>query len=236
MAWWKWLLLSLGALLLLGGGTAGFLLWQLSGASGDPAFFEDAIVAFEEADREAPPAKGGIVFVGSSSIRMWKSLSADMAPLPVLNRGFGGAHMEHVLHNVDRVVIPYRPRIVVVYAGDNDLASGTGKDAARLLEEYRQLVARIHRALPETHLYFLSIKPSRLRWDRWPLMSEANAAVRTYSQSDPRLHYVDVATPLLGADGLPRDDVFLFDGLHLDATGYAEWTSVLRPLLLEAFE
>ncbi len=235
MAWWKWVLVSLTVTIVLGLGALYWLASQMGKASGEPAFFEDAIVAFEEADREAPPAPDGILFVGSSSIRLWRSLASDMAPLPVINRGFGGAHLEHVLHNLDRVVLPYAPRIVVVYAGDNDLAAGSGKEPARVLREYQELVARVHAKLPETHLYFLSIKPSKLRWERWPAMSEANAAVEAFSAGDERLHYVDLATPLL-AGGEPRDDVFLFDGLHLNGTGYAAWTEVLRPLLVRAYD
>jgi lysophospholipase L1-like esterase len=204
-------------------------------SSEDPAFFEDAIVAFEAADQEDFPAAGGILFVGSSSIRFWDSLAQDMAPLPVLNRGFGGAHLSHVIHNVDRVVLPYRPRAIVLYAGDNDLSADTGKDVERVVADFRTLADRILAARPETEIYFLSIKPSTLRWARWPEMSRANAEIEELTRANPRLHYIDVATPLLDAKGEPRDDVFLFDGLHMNATGYAEWTAVVAPILHAAY-
>lgn len=233
MAWWKWLLLSLGALLLLGGGTAGFLLWQLSGASGDPAFFEDAIVAFEEADREAPPAKGGIVFVGSSSIRMWKSLSADMAPLPVLNRGFGGAHMEHVVHNARRVVTPYAPRAVVVYVGTNDL--GAGKSTEQVAADFRRFLEIVHADLPEADVWLLSMKPSPLRWSGWPVQQELDGRLRALAEADPRVRFVETGATLLGPDGTPDGDLYRVDSLHLNGEGYRRWTALLKPLLLEAY-
>ena len=223
------------ALLLVAAVAGAFQLWRIAGAGGDPAFFESEIRAFEAGDREQPPEPGGIVFVGSSSIRFWSSLADDFAPLPVLNRGFGGAHFEHVIHNVGRIVLPYAPRAVVVYAGDNDLAGGTGKDAARVVRDVRAFTSLVHAELPETAIYFLAIKPSRLRWDRWPEMAEANEGIAAFAAGDPRLHYVDVATPLLDDDGTPRSDLFWIDGLHLSAAGYAAWTRVLRPILMEAY-
>ena len=192
-------------------------------------FFEDEIAAFE-----ALPTPEGrpIVFVGSSSIRLWDTLDEDMYPLPVLNRGFGGAQMSHVLHNASRIVTPLRPRAVLVYAGDNDLDVRTGKNAAVVVDEFQQLVERVHAEVPDARVYFLSIKPSKLRWARWPEMQRANRAIREWVGGDPRLHYVDVSTPMLAEDGQPRDDVFLFDGLHLNSTGYAVWSDPVRAALL----
>lgn len=178
------------------------------------------------------PEAGGIVFVGSSSIRFWSTLEEDMAPLPVLNRGFGGAHFIHVVHNAPRIVLPYAPRAVVVYAGDNDIGAGTSVDD--VVAGYRELVRLVHETLPETAIYYLPIKPSKLRWELWPQMSAANAEIQTIARSDPRLHYLDVATPLLNSSGTPRDDVFLIDGLHMNGEGYAAWTAVVRPALIQA--
>jgi tetrahydromethanopterin S-methyltransferase subunit B len=204
-------------------------------ASGRPGHFESAIVAFENADRADPPPRGGIVFVGSSSIRSWDSLEADMAPLPVIERGFGGSHLEHVIANAHRIVIPYAPRIVVVYAGDNDLAAGSGKTPDVVVADVRRLLEVLRAALPEVEVHFLSIKPSKRRWDRWPAMREANRRIAGLAEEDPAFYYVDVATPLLAEDGTPRDDVFVLDGLHLNDTGYAAWTRVVRPLLVERY-
>ena len=217
-------------LLLFAGGYLG-LRWFVS-SSLDPAYFEEAILAFEQADREAPPAPGAVVFVGSSSIRAWSSLAEDMAGIPVLNRGFGGSQLVHVVHNADRIITPYAPTAVVVYAGDNDLVARTGKTAEVVRADFELLVERIRAKQPEARIYFLSIKPSKVRWDRWPEMNWANALVERFCADDPNLSYVDVAGVLLGPEGTPRDDVFLLDGLHMNETGYRAWSEIVRPLLL----
>jgi len=210
--------------------------YYASAASGDPAFFEAAIVAFEAADLAAPPAPGAIVFVGSSSIRFWDTLEADMAPLPVLERGFGGAHLEHVIHNLDRIVLPYAPKAVVVYAGDNDLAARSGKDVDRVVDDFETLVERLRSTRPDLPIYFITIKPSRLRFDRWPAMRDANERITALAQADPRLAILDIATPMLGAgDAAPDAALFMFDGLHLSEDGYALWTRVIKPRLIADF-
>jgi GDSL-like Lipase/Acylhydrolase family len=208
-------------------------LGYLGRAGEDPAFFESEIEAFLEADREHPPEPGRIVFVGSSSIRFWSSLETDMAPLPVLRRGFGGAQLSHVIHNAPRIVIPYAPRAVVVYAGDNDISAG--KSADTIVADFESLVGLLQSALPEADIYFLSIKPSRLRWSHWPEASRANARIQSLAEADPRLHFIDVGQVLLGPDGKPRRELFRFDGLHLSAEGYAAWTSVVAPVLHAAY-
>jgi hypothetical protein len=204
------------------------------GRSGDdPAFFASEIEAFVEADRERPPAPGGIVFVGSSSIRFWSSLAEDMAPLPIIRRGYGGAHLSHLVHDAPRIVIPYAPRAVVVYAGNNDVASG--KSAETVAADFEALLALIHRTLPETDVHFVTIKPTPLRFRLWPEMAKVNARVAAMAASDPRLHVIDAGGVFLGVDGRPDWTYFRFDGLHLNARGYAAWTSVIRPILIEAY-
>lgn len=200
--------------------------------SQDLAFFEDSIAAFEARDREAPPASGAVVFVGSSSIRLWSTLERDMAPLAVLNRGFGGSHMSHVAHYARRLVTPLAPRAVVVYAGDNDLAEGSGKTAETVRDDVAALLAALREAQPALPIYVLTIKPSRLRWARWPEMQRANRLVAELAARDPGLRVVDVGSALLGPDGRPRRELFRLDGLHLSPAGYAAWTAVLKPILL----
>jgi lysophospholipase L1-like esterase len=133
-----------------------------------------------------------------------------------------------VLHFYDRVIAPYAPAKIFLYAGDNDIAYGKG--ARQVFEDYKELAARVRADFPDTALYFLSIKPSKARWDRWPVMAEANGMVREYAASDPKLGYVDLAAPLLGDDGRPKD-VFVQDGLHLNAKGYRLWQEKLTPLV-----
>lgn len=225
--------IGLLAVVLLALGAVGLYLAYMSRSGADVAFFEPEIQAFLEADAEHPPAPGQIVFFGSSSIRFWSTLEQDMAPLPVLNRGFGGAHLSHLIYNAPRVVIPYAPRAVVVYAGDNDI--GAGKSAETVVADFEALVVLLRASLPEVDVWFLSIKPSRLRASLWPEMAKANARIRALAEADPRLHYLDVGTVLLGSDGEPSADFFRFDGLHLNAAGYAAWTKVVKPVLLDAY-
>jgi lysophospholipase L1-like esterase len=198
----------------------------------DPAFFADEIEAFAEQDVAAPPPDAPIVFVGSSSIRLWDTLADDLAPFPVLNRGFGGSQLTHIIHYVDAAVVKYLPRAVVVYAGDNDLELSTGKTADEVARDFGTLAATIHAYAPGARIYFLSIKPSQARWERWPEMTRANELIEKLCRGDPRLAYLDVATPLL-EDGKPRGDLYRWDGLHLNEAGYREWTRVIRPRLCE---
>jgi len=228
----KRILIGLAAVVVLGGlGLLGALRCSQA-ASRDPGFFEDAIEAFEQADRAAPPEPGAIVFVGSSSIRFWHGLESDMAPLRVLNRGFGGAHMSHVVHNAGRIITRYSPRAVVVYAGDNDLADGSGKTVDVVVDDFQRLLDRLHAEQPDLPVYFLTIKPSRLRWDRWPEMDRANRRIEALAADDPHLAVIDVATPMLERGSPPPAELFRIDGLHLTDAGYALWTAAVRPRLL----
>jgi lysophospholipase L1-like esterase len=193
------------------------------------AAWEADIQRFEQADRERPPTPGGVLFVGSSSIRMWDTLQEDFAGVPVLNRGFGGSELGDVVRYADRIVLPYRPRLVMVYAGENDLTAG--KTPEQVLADYQALVQRIHRALPQARVGFISIKPSPSRWHLEAQMRQANAMVRNYVQRDPRLFYVDVFTAMLDAQGRPREELFLEDRLHMNRQGYAIWRAAVLPHL-----
>lgn len=197
-----------------------------------PEFWESTIADFEKADRANPPEPGAILFTGSSSIRMWASLAEDMAPLAVLNRGFGGSHIDHVSHYVERIVLPYRPSAVVLYAGDNDLAGGTGKTVESVVADFERFVGLVHAALPDVPVYFVAIKPSLSRWDRWPEMRSANTQIAAWAEATSGVEYLDVAMPMLDESGEPRSELFIVDGLHLSEEGYDVWTNVIRPVLL----
>jgi lysophospholipase L1-like esterase len=203
-------------------------IWYLK-ASANPEFFANDIARFAATDRDHPPPERPIVFVGSSSIRLWDSLQQDMAPLPVLNRGFGGARLSSVVHFVDRVVIQYRPRAVVLYAGDNDIDAG--QSPQDVLREFTAFVSHVESALPEARIYYLSIKPNRLQWTNWPRYLQANAQIAAICAGDPRLGYIDVATPMLTSGQPPARDLFRFDGMHPSAKGYALWTGIVRARL-----
>jgi lysophospholipase L1-like esterase len=202
-------------------------------ADPDPARFAAEIQAFRQSDaRNAVPARS-IVFVGSSTIRMWPTAEA-FPRLPVVNRGFGGSQISDVNHYLADTVLKHRPDVVVFYAGDNDISAG--KSPARVLEDYRTFVGQVRAAKPSTQVVFLAIKPSVARWKLWPLMKEANERIQAYSagysSAGTRLHYVDVATPMLGpGDSMPAASLFVQDGLHLSAEGYALWNRILAPVL-----
>lgn len=190
------------------------------------ARWQASFAAFEAADRLQAPATGGVLFVGSSSIRLWSDLEQRFAATaPVLKRGFGGSRMLDCARHVDRLVLPYRPRLVVVYAGDNDLAEG--RTPQQVLESFQRFVAEVRRPLPETRIAFLSIKPSPLRARLLRQVAETNALVRAYSDGVLGLEYIDVHSPMLDAAGLPRAELFLDDRLHLNDQGYGLWFSVI---------
>jgi lysophospholipase L1-like esterase len=190
--------------------------------------WESAIQAFEAQDRKSAPAKGGIVFVGSSSIRLW-SVERSFPGMGVLNRGFGGSHLADSVRYVERIVTPYQPRVVVLYAGDNDLAAG--KSPEQVAADYRKFVAKVHAALPKARIVYIAVKPSLARWKLIEKVRETNRLIRDSAGQDSRLVFVDVERPMLGPDGKPRPGLFLRDGLHLNAEGYRIWTDLVRPHL-----
>jgi lysophospholipase L1-like esterase len=200
-------------------------------ANPDPARFESEIAAFETWDRQNSPPPGAVLFVGSSSIRMWQT-AESFPDLPVINRGFGGSHISDVNHFAGRIVLKYKPRMIVFYAGDNDIADG--KSPQQVFEDFQRFVQIVHARLRDTPIVFISIKPSPSRWKLWPQVQEANALVEEFSKSDGRLVYVDAATPMLAPDGQPRPEIFLDDELHMNVAGYRLWTRILAPVLREA--
>jgi lysophospholipase L1-like esterase len=199
--------------------------------SGDPTAWESSIRKFEAQDRIKPPPANVIVFTGSSSITFWSTLAQDMAPLPVINRGFGGSHMNDVAYYADRIVIPYRPRAVVLFAGTNDIAGRKPKTAQEVFEGYCAFVKIVHAALPQTPIYYISITPTPSRWKQWPIVREANRLIKAHTETDPRLHFIDLTDAILGPDSRPRRDLYRIDRLHPNRKGYAVWTAAIKPIL-----
>lgn len=197
-------------------------------AQADPHRFDEAIAAFETADRAHPPASCPILFVGSSTIRRWTTLEADMAPMTVLNRGFGGSQISDVDYFFDRVVTRYRPRAIVFYAGDNDF--NAGRSGPQIVADFTRFMDLKTRALGDTPVYFVSIKPSRLREAQMPGQAWINARIRDMAARRRDLRYIDVAGAMLQPDGRPRD-IFVEDGLHMTPAGYAIWTPIIRSRL-----
>ena len=198
-------------------------------ADHDSSRWEKYIARFEAADKKQMPQPDGVLFIGSSSIRMWKTLEQDFPGLPVINRGFGGSQIADSNHFAGRIVHPYKPRQIVLYAGDNDVAAG--KSPETVLADFQQFVKTVHAKLPKARVSFIAIKPSLSRWKLSGKMAMANSLVRNTCSKDKRLDYIDIWQPMLGDNGKPRPDLFLGDGLHLNAKGYALWTSIVKPHL-----
>ena len=194
-----------------------------------PSPFEAEILAFETADRLQPPPHGGIVFVGSSSFRLWPNLPQAFPGHVVVNRGFGGSTLPEVIRFAPRIVLPLTPTTVVIYAGDNDIKSG--RMPSQVLADYRNLVRLLRRSLPDVRIVLVSIKPSPSRWALVDRMREANALLAQEVARDPRASFVDVFTPMLGADGLPRPELYVADALHMSPAGYALWRERIGPAL-----
>jgi lysophospholipase L1-like esterase len=198
----------------------------------DPKRFEKAISAFETKDALTSPPTGAIVCIGSSSMGGWhKTIQQDLAPLTVIPRGFGGSNMNEAVYYADRIVLPYKPRAVVLYEGDNDIASSISAETVR--DKFVDFIKVVHGSLPEARIYFLSIKPSPSRWDRWPEMQRANKMIQEVCAANPLLTYIDVATPMLDQAGKPIADIFLKDNLHMNAKGYQIWTAAAKPVLMK---
>ena len=191
--------------------------------------WEAEIAAFEAADKTNPPPKDAILFVGSSSIRLWQSLAHDFPEHTVINRGFGGSHLADCALLVDRVVIPYRPKMVLLYAGDNDIAAG--KTPEHVFSDFKMFVEKVHAALPKTQIAYVSIKPSINCRELLDNMKATNRLIGGYAQKKRNLMFIDVFTPMLSPDREPRKELFVSDGLHLNSAGYELWASIIRPYL-----
>lgn len=191
--------------------------------------FESEIAGIEARDRVDAGTRGGIVFVGSSSIRMWPSLAADFPGFPVLNHGFGGSTLADVIWFTPRIVLPYLPREIVLYAGDNDLAAG--RTPVQVMDDYTTFVRVVRQALPAVRIVYVSIKPSPSRWTLAEPMRQANALIAQAIARDTLATYVDVFTPMLGPSGRPRPELFQADSLHMTSAGYALWRARLAPLI-----
>jgi lysophospholipase L1-like esterase len=190
--------------------------------------WEPNIKKFEAQDAKNPPAENGIVFVGSSSMVFWKT-DTDFPDLHIINRGFGGSQTADSVEFAPRIVLKYKPRLVALYAGDNDIAAG--KSPAEVVAVTEKFFALVHEALPDTRILYVAIKPSISRWDMVGDMREVNRQVKAITEKDARLDFIDIDTPMLGDDGKPRKELFIKDGLHLNRAGYDLWNSVIQPYL-----
>jgi lysophospholipase L1-like esterase len=199
------------------------------------ARFEKEIAAYEAADLKTPPPTGGVLFIGSSSIRLWTTVAKDFPELTVLNRGFGGSVIRESTHFAPRIVLPYKPKTIVMYAGGNDLHMGM--TPAQVRRDFEEFVTTVHAALPDTRIAYISINPSVSRWSEEDRVLEANRLIADYvyelSSKGAKLSFLDSHARLLSPEGKPRPEFLRTDGLHLNADGYTAWVYILKPELLE---
>ncbi|MFK8019961.1 MAG: GDSL-type esterase/lipase family protein [Pseudomonadales bacterium] len=200
----------------------------------DPLVWESDIKALEEKLVSQPAKEGAILFIGSSSIRFWDSIAEDMKPFDVVQRGFGGAKLLDVVHYGQRLIeIGVTPSAIVVFAGTNDIHPGAVKKPALLLQRYQQFIDVVRVKYIDVPVYYIAITPSPMRWEVWNVAQQTNKLIREYSAAENNLFVIDTGAKLLGEDGEPNPDFYIFDGLHLSDKGYAEWTKMILPRLLE---
>jgi GDSL-like Lipase/Acylhydrolase family len=201
----------------------------LSLAQAKPADWEASITRLTAGDAAHPPPSHGIVFIGSSSIFFWETLEQDFPGLPVIRRGFGGSELADSVFYFDRLVLPYRPDKIVLYAGENDIFAG--KTPEQVASDFLDFCGKAHAALPSAQIFYIAMKPSPSRWHLHDKFERGNAMIAALCASDPQLTFVDVYSAMLGADGQPRAELFRDDKLHMKHEGYVIWIKLLTPLL-----
>jgi lysophospholipase L1-like esterase len=197
-----------------------------------PAEFEKEIAAFEAADRQSPPPKGAILFIGSSSIRLWSTLAADFPEHQVINRGFGGSKIADCTHFAERIIFPYEPRLIVFYAGGNDI--NAGGTAEQVGSDFREFVAKVKSRLPQTKIACISIAGNPARWAQVEKVRAANALIAATAGQDANVEFIDIFPHMLGSDGSPRPELFVADRLHMSPAGYKIWAELVRPHLADS--
>jgi len=203
-----------------------------AGFAQQATFYSD-IQAFKKADETQPPAKHSILFVGSSSFTKWTDVQDYFPGYPILNRGFGGSTLPDVIRYAGDVIFPYQPKQVVIYCGENDLASSDTVTAATVVDRFKTLFGMIRNKLGNVPVVFISLKPSPSRSRLFPKMKEVNEQIKSFLQQDKNAAFADVYSKMLDADGQPIKDIFLSDSLHMNAKGYAIWKPVIEPLLVK---
>lgn len=194
--------------------------------------FDEAINTFLEADKTNPPPKGAILFIGSSIFRQWAKLKEHMAPLPVFNRAFGGSQTSDILYHMDKVVLPYEPKVIVYYCGSNDI--NANHKAPAIADRFRQFVTRVRVRLPQARILYVSINRAPQKEDKWPVVDAANTLIKEYCESDKRLGFIDI-NPVLFKEGKPRLELYQADKLHFLEPAYDEFAALIKPVVTKTW-
>ncbi|MAU61089.1 GDSL-type esterase/lipase family protein [Parvibaculum sp.] len=210
-----------------------FLIYVLL-ASGDAKYWEGEIAAFERRDVSNPPPENAVLFVGGRDLRLWPRFAEDMAPVTVIQRGFGGAQISHIDHYRARIVLPYDPRAVVVMAGEADLSDVRGRRPEDLLDDFRTLALSLRAEGEDAPIYFVSLRPAPAREERWYGQQRANALIADYVRGEKEMYFIDVSSAMLDDKGNIRDDLYRWDGLTLNGKGYETIGPIIRQRLIDA--
>ena len=200
-------------------------------AARDYAKFESEVAAYEAADRQKPPLKGGILFIGSSTIRLWKTLAADFPQHQVINRGFGGTEIVDSTHFADRLIFPYEPKQIFLRAGGNDIHAG--RLPREVAADFAEFVRVVHARLPKMEILYIALSPAPARWGEADKNRELNRLIRELALDMPRVGFVDAYDISLAPDGQARPELFIKDRLHFAADGYKLLSDRVRPFLVQ---
>jgi lysophospholipase L1-like esterase len=233
-----WIWIPILAVPVVGPAILGWKIWDevRRTISEDPLVWEKQIRAFEKMENKRPAPKGSVVFAGSSTIRFWGSLTKHMAPLPTIQRGFGGAKVNDIIHYMDRLITPHDPAVVVLYVGSNDLLDFGGnqpKSVAQMRILYDTLLTSLHDRLPDARIIVLATFPSPLNARRAAQIEAVNEYVRETAEDKPWLDLINGNAALKTSNGNPDRSLFRLDRIHLNKKGYTRWAQILRPKLLE---
>ena len=191
------------------------------------ARWEKDMAAFEQMDRTNAPPQGAVLFIGSSTIRLWSTLAQDFPNQRVINRGFGGSEIVDSTHFAERIIFPYAPKTIFLRAGGNDIAAG--KAPEQVFKDFQAFVTKVHSKLPETDIIYMSINATPARWALAEKEKALNALIAQAAPSMPRVKYLDASSVSLGPDGKPRPELFRSDRLHFNAAGYKLLAERVRP-------
>lgn len=193
--------------------------------------WEKEVSAMEASDNTNAPPKKAVLFIGSSTVRLWKTLAKDYLGTPVINRGFGGTEIEDATHFADRLIFPHAPKQIFLRSGGNDLWSG--KSPEQVFNDFKNFVTAIHAKLPKTEIVYVSLCPSPSRWAQAEREKKLNELVAGFIKGQKRLKYVETYDLVLGPDGKPREELFVSDRLHLNAAGYKLFADRVRPAIMK---
>jgi lysophospholipase L1-like esterase len=197
----------------------------------DYAKWEKEVAVYQEADRKSPPPKEGILFIGSSTIRLWKTLAEDYPNLKVVNRGFGGTEIVDSTHFADRLIFPHQPKQIFLRAGGNDIHNG--RTPKQVAGDFAEFVRVVHQRLPRTEILYISVSPAPSRWGETDKYRELNRLIREMALEMPRVGFVDTFDMVLSPDGSARPSLFVKDRLHFSTEGYVLLKERVQPFLAQ---